>query len=77
MLGKADDFKEMAVAIARQGRDAHTRKHFAQTGIDGRVGFIRAAGFEGFGKLICEVRHDGAGASRDQKRDMMSVKDLG
>src|SRR5260370_42235092 len=37
MLGKTDDFKEMAVAITGQSGDAHAREHFAKAGIDGRV----------------------------------------
>ncbi len=76
MLGKTDDFKEMAVAITGQGGDAHAREDFAQTGIDSCVGPFRAARFERLRKLISKVRHDGARADRNQERHMMGVKDL-
>ena len=77
MFGEADDFKEMAVAIAGQGGDAHAGENFSETGVDGGAGFFEAAGFERLGKFIGEIRDDGAGACGDEERDMMGVEDLG
>ena len=33
-------------------------------------------GFEGFGKFVGEIRHDGAGTGGDKERYVMRVKDL-
>ena len=77
MLGEADDFKEMAVAIAGEGGDTHARKNFSQAGVHGGAGFFGAAGFEGLGKFIGEIGDDGAGASGDEESDVVGVKDLG
>src|SRR6266566_3415147 len=76
LLGETHDLKKMAVAIAGQRGDAHTGENFSQARIDGRADFFRSARFKGFRKLIGKIGHNGAGASRHKKRDMMRVKNL-
>ena len=69
ILGEANDFKKMAVAIAGKRRDAHASENFSQTGVYGAASFLDAAPFERFRKFIREVGQDGAGASSHQQRD--------
>ena len=76
IFGEADDFKEMAVAIARERGNAHAGENFSQAGSDGDAHAVGAAGFEGFGKFVGEIRHDSACTGGDEKRDVMRVKDL-
>ena len=64
IFGETHDLKEMAIAIASQGGDAHACENFSQAGIDGRTGFFQATRFKGFRKLIGKIWHDSAGASR-------------
>src|SRR4029077_9340525 len=77
IVGETHDFKEMAVAITGEGGDAHARENFAQAGVDGRAGFLHAARFQRFGKLIREIGDDGAGTGGDEQGYVMRVKNLG
>src|SRR5258708_5069630 len=52
IFGETDDFKQMAVAITGQSRDAHAGEDFSQPSIDGGAGFFRAARLKGLSKLI-------------------------
>ena len=76
ILGEANDFKKMAVAIASKRRDAHASENFSQTGVYGAASFLHAARFERFGKLIREVRQHSAGPSGHKQGDMMGIKNL-
>ena len=76
IFGETDDFKEMAVAIARQGGNAHAGENFAKARGDRDAHAVCPTGFEGLGKFVGEVRHNSAGAGSDEKRYVMRVEDL-
>ena len=51
-----DGFEQMAVAIARDRRDAHAREHFAQPGFHGHAILCSAARLQCFGEFQRDVR---------------------
>ncbi len=74
--GKADDFKKMAIAIAREGGNAHAGENFSKPGRDCGTHAVCAAGLDGLGKVVGQIGHDSAGASSDEQGDVMRVKHL-
>ena len=73
---ESHDLKQMAVAIARQRRNAHARQNFAQPRVDRGAHALRAARLQRFRKLIRQIRHHGAGAGRHQQRHVMRIENL-
>jgi hypothetical protein len=70
------DLEQMAVAIARQRRNAHARQNFAQPRVDRGTHALRVARLQRFRKLIRKIRHHGVGAGRHQQRHMMRIENL-
>ena len=73
---QSDNFKEVAVAVAGERRDAHAGKNFAQSSVNGGANFHHAAGLRSFGKLFHQMGNDGAGTGGNQQRDVMRVEGL-
>ena len=74
---QAEQFKEMAVAIARKRGDAHASQDFAKASKHAFAHVLETTRFLGFRKLFTEVGDDRARAGSQQHGHMMGVENLG
>ena len=62
---EANDLEKIAIAIAGDGRNAHTGNHLAQPFFHGSAVTDHPIGFQARGLFRCQIREHGAGTSRN------------